>query len=63
MVKKVIQVDINLKVMKVNYKSVPENEAISSKKKNIDEIIKENLELMYSIQKNRNNFCQLVGGC
>ena len=33
------------------------------KKVNVDEIIKENLELMYSIQKNRNNFCQLVGGC
>jgi hypothetical protein len=34
-----------------------------TEKKNVDEIIRENLALMQNIQKNRMNFCQLVGGC
>lgn len=59
----VINVDINFKVMDREYKTVSVSEAADTKKKNVDEIIKENLELMYSIQKNRTNFCQLVGGC
>jgi hypothetical protein len=35
----------------------------AQQKINVDELIKENLELMYNIQKNRSQFCQLVGGC
>ena len=30
---------------------------------NVDALMRENLELMYNIQKNRENFCSLVGGC
>ncbi len=44
-----------------------EKEVISNEnfkvKRSVDDIMQENLELMYNIQKNRNNFCMLVGGC
>jgi hypothetical protein len=48
--------------MEREYKAVSQNDS-STQQKNVDELMKENLELMYNIQKNRSNFCQLVGGC
>ena len=42
---------------------VDKNESKQILHRSIDEIMQENLELMYNIQKNRNNFCSMVGGC
>lgn len=32
-------------------------------KRKVEDIMKENLELMSNIQKKREQFCNLVGGC
>ena len=49
--------------MDLSNKNISEIKSSESGKQKVEELMKENLELMYNIQKNRTNFCQLVGGC